>query len=45
MGANFLGLEQVYFLLFGVYLEIPNTEDLFSKAMNWLISFNLSEWV
>lgn len=40
MGANFLGLIEVNLLKLWVNVEVPNSENRFSDAVNWLICFN-----
>jgi len=40
MSTDFVNLEKVDFLLTLVHMEVPNTVDLATKTMNWLISSN-----
>ncbi len=45
MGAHLLCLEEIDSLSFLMDLEIPNSENGFSQAVNWLIGLNLSEGI
>ena len=47
MSAQFLWIEQVYYLSVLAYMEFPVTEELFSEAMDWLIGLDdvLGVWV
>jgi len=41
MGADFVGIKQVYDLFLFAHMKIPNTIQLPSETMNRLISFDI----
>lgn len=45
VSTEFITIEEVYVLGLLVDVEVPHSEYLFSKAMHWLVCFNLGKWV